>query len=63
MKLKVNKDSCVGCGACVASYEDLFVIGEDGLSQAKVDEVPEDKKEEAKESVGVCPTSAIEVEE
>lgn len=63
MKLKVNKDSCVGCGACASTYDDLFVMGDDGLSQPINAEVAEDKKEEATEAVEVCPTGAIEVEE
>ena len=58
MKVTVNKDACIGCGACVAVAEGVFEIGDDGLSQA-VAEVPADKEEVAKEAVGVCPTGAI----
>ena len=58
MKVKVNKDACIGCGACVAVAEGVFEIGDDGLSQA-VETVPADKEEIAKEAVGVCPTGAI----
>lgn len=59
MKIKVNKDSCIGCGACAASWDDLFEIASDGLSQVKVDTVPKDKEEEAKEAIQTCPTGAI----
>ena len=59
MKLKVNQEACIGCGACVATAEDLFEINDEGLSQAKVEEVPEDKKELATEAVETCPTGAI----
>lgn len=62
MKVKVNQDACVGCGACL-SAEDLFEIGDDGLSHAKVSEVPAGKEEEAREAADGCPTSAIEVSE
>ena len=62
MKIKVNQDACIGCGACLAISEDLFEMNEDGLSQAKVSEVPEDKKEQANEAVESCPTGAIEAE-
>ena len=58
MKVKVNKDSCIGCGACAAVAEGVFEIGEDGLSQA-VGTVPADKEDVAKEAIGVCPTGAI----
>lgn len=60
MKVKVNKESCIGCGACAAICEDVFEIGDDGLSQVKVDVVPEDKVDAAKEAVESCPTAAIE---
>ena len=62
MKITVNQSSCIGCGACVATAEDLFELNEDGLSQAKVEEVPADKEEIAKEAVECCPTAAITVE-
>ena len=62
MKIKVNQDACIGCGACLSIAEDLFEMNEDGLSHAKVEEVPEDKKEEAKEAIESCPTGAIEEE-
>ncbi len=60
MKVKVNKDACIGCGACLSIAEDVFEMDDDGLSQAKVETVPEDKVNDAKEAVSNCPTSAIE---
>ena len=59
MKVKVNQDACIGCGACLAIAEDLFEMNEDGLSQVKVDVVPEDKKDQAMEALESCPTGAI----
>lgn len=60
MKVTVNQDACIGCGACVSIAEDLFELNDEGLSQAKVKEVPEDKQEQASEAIESCPTSAIE---
>ncbi|MBR2828686.1 MAG: ferredoxin [Bacilli bacterium] len=62
MKVKVNQDACIGCGACLSIAEDLFELNEDGLSHAKVEEVPEDKQDQAKEAIESCPTGAIEEE-
>lgn len=59
MKVKVNGDSCIGCGACVSICEDVFEIGDSGLSQVKVKEIPEDKVEACKEAIESCPTAAI----
>lgn len=62
MKVKVNKDACIGCGACAAVAEDVFEIGDDGFSTV-VEPVKDEKKDAVKEAQGVCPTGAIEVEE
>lgn len=59
MKIKVNQEACIGCGACMAIAEDLFEMNADGLSEAKVTEVPEDKKDQATEAKESCPTGAI----
>jgi len=60
MKVKVNQDACVGCGACVAVAEEVFELQDNGLSHEIKKEVPKDKEEVAKEAMGVCPTGAIE---
>ena len=52
MKFKVDKDSCIGCGACQAICEEVFEITDDGYATAKDVEV---KDEDVKEN----PTSAI----
>lgn len=62
MKVKVNQESCIGCGACLAIAEDLFEMNEDGLSQAKVETVPADKEAVATEAMESCPTGAISKE-
>jgi len=62
MKLSVNQEACFGCGACAATAEDLFELNDDGVSEAKVDTVPEDKVEEATDARDCCPTGAITVE-
>lgn len=59
MKVKVNQEACIGCGACLAIAEDVFEMNEEGLSETKVEEVPEDKKEQAREAIESCPTGAI----
>lgn len=60
MKVKVNKDLCMGCGACQAIAADVFEIDDDGLATTKVDEVSEDIKEDVIDALEGCPTSAIE---
>ena len=56
MKAKVNKDQCIGCGACAVIVPDVFEIEDDGLACAK-GEVTESNKDE------VIDAGAISVEE
>ena len=60
MKIKVNQENCIGCSLCVSSAEDLFELNDEGKSVVKVDTVPEDKQDEAKEAIENCPVAAIE---
>ena len=63
MKVKVNRDSCIGCGACAAICDDVFEIDDEGLSTVKKEEVDDDKQQEVQDAADSCPTGAIEVEE
>lgn len=58
-KVTVNKDLCIGCGACCAVAEETFQFGDDGLAEAKNNEVNDDVKAAAEG----CPTDAITIEE
>ncbi len=60
MKVKVNQDACIGCGACEQIDDEIFKINDAGLSEVIVEEVSTDKEENAKEAIDACPTSAIE---
>ena len=63
MKVKVNKDNCIGCGACTAVCPDVFDFSDDGYAVATVEEVPADKVASVNEAKDGCPVTAIEVEE
>ena len=60
MKVKVNQDACIGCGACMSMADNVFEMDDQGLSKAKVDKVPEADVDAAKEALESCPTGAIE---
>ena len=60
MKVKVNRDSCIGCGACAAICDDVFEIDDEGLSTVKKEEVDDDKKQEVQDAADSCPTGAID---
>ena len=62
MKVKVNSDACIGCGACAAICDSVFEINDEGLSNVIVDTVDEADIDDAKEAIESCPTGAIEEE-
>lgn len=60
MKVKVNQDACIGCGACPAIAPEVFDLNDEGLSFVKVEDVPGDNEEAAQDAIDSCPTGAIE---
>lgn len=63
MKVVVNQEACIGCGACQAISENVFELNDDGLSAVKVDEVSEEDAESVNDAIESCPTGAISTEE
>lgn len=59
MKVKVNEEACIGCGACAAICDEVFEINDEGISEVVVDEVSDSNKDSAKEAIESCPTGAI----
>ncbi len=53
---KVDKENCIGCGACVSIAPEIFQFDENGLAEAKEINVPKESGIQALES---CPTEAI----
>ncbi len=62
MKVKVNKDACIGCGACAAICDKVFTINDEGLSEVINEDVKEEEKQAVQDAVDSCPTGAIETE-
>ena len=60
MKVKVNKDICIGCGACAATCNEVFEV-EDAV-ELKMEEVPEELEEAVEDAAAGCPVLAIEIE-
>lgn len=57
MAVKVNKELCIGCGACVSLCPDVFRIGSDGKSEAYNPKGC--KKCDCKAAAENCPVHAI----
>lgn len=56
VKVKVNKDACIGCGLCVGSYPEAFEFDAEGKATviADLDDALAD------EAIANCPAGAIE---
>ncbi|WP_066636238.1 ferredoxin [Desulfolucanica intricata] len=59
MKVVVDQDLCISCGSCIDTCPEVFDWNDDDKADSKVDEVPAEVEEQAKEAVESCPTSAI----
>ena len=63
MFAEVDKDACIGCGACPDICPEIFKMEDDGLAAAYKNPVPSEHEESAKEAAEGCPTEAIHLEE
>lgn len=59
MRVYVDPDLCISCGDCIEICPEIFDWDAEGLSEAKVDEVPPHLEEAAREALEACPTEAI----
>lgn len=58
MAVKVNKDTCIGCGLCASSCQEVFELSSDGKAHAIAQKC---SKHDLKEVAKSCPVSAISV--
>ncbi|WP_366924174.1 ferredoxin [Metallumcola ferriviriculae] len=61
MKVKINEELCIACGACEGICPDVFKL-EGDVSKVLVDEIPPEFEDEVIEAAEGCPSQAIEVE-
>lgn len=57
---KVDKEKCIGCGACAATAPNTFKIGDDGKSE--VINPAGDPAETIQQAADGCPVQAITLE-
>jgi len=59
LKVEVDQDLCISCGACVDVCPDVFDWNDDEKAAAVAPEVPGDMEDQAHEALEGCPTNAI----
>ena len=65
-KLKIDKNKCIGCGACEGFDSNIFELGDEGFAFVKKEDyasLTDAEKENADDAMNSCPTNAIELEE
>lgn len=61
MKVKVDPDTCIGCGLCVNTCPDVFEL-EGDKAVVKSEEISGDVESCAKQAADDCPVNAISIE-
>ena len=62
MKAFVDRDGCIGCGACEVICPEVFSMDSENLSVPIEDDIPEDVFDAAEEARDSCPVSVISIE-
>lgn len=68
MKIKLERERCIGCGSCAALCPKYFEMADDGKSHLKgtdkqaVEELETEKIECAESASDVCPAQCIHIE-
>lgn len=63
MKLVVNRDNCIGCGACESSFQEIFQLDDQGVSTVICKDFEKIDEETLDEAVNCCPVGAISKED
>lgn len=59
MKVIVNEDACIGCGACLAIAPEVFEMNDNGLAEVSARQIGDDLEDSVAEAIETCPTGAI----
>jgi len=61
-KITIDKDACLGCGACEGTAPDYFELDDEGKAKVKK-QYEEEDKDIIQEATDGCPVQAIEIVE
>jgi ferredoxin len=62
MRVSVDEETCVGCGACAEICPEVFQVP-DEKALVLLDEVPAGFQDRCREAAEACPVEAIEIDE
>ncbi|PIR67141.1 MAG: ferredoxin [Parcubacteria group bacterium CG10_big_fil_rev_8_21_14_0_10_36_14] len=61
MKIKIDKDLCIGCGTCAALCDEVFKLNDEFKAELKAGANLDTPC--LKEAIEACPVEAIKIEE
>ena len=60
MNFNVDKDTCIGCGACINTCEEVFDYDDDGLAKVISNNITDENIiDSATDAMNNCPVGAI----
>ena len=61
MKVRINKDMCIGCGFCMSVEPKVFKVVDEEKAEV-ISDVTDETYENVQDAMANCPVSAIEEE-
>ena len=62
MNVSIDESGCIGCGLCTQVCPEVFEMGDSGVAEVIMEEVPENLEDSAQEAADSCPGDVITVE-
>lgn len=62
MNVSIDESGCIGCGLCTQVCPEVFEMGDSGVAEVIMEEVPENLEDSAQEASDSCPVEVITVE-
>ena len=62
MNVSIDESGCIGCGLCTQVCPEDFEMGESGVAEVIMEEVPGNLEDSVQEAADGCPVEVITVE-
>ena len=63
MKVRIDRDLCIGCGICETICPDVFEMDDENIAIVKTNPVPPDLESDTKNASESCAVDAILIED